>query len=382
MRNITALVLGTLLLVSAGKVRALTPLPSCVTDKDCITNYRCVYSGDSKSGQCKYVAATSTPTVNTAALGESCGMGTKGSIKCGDGLKCELTKYTVTGSNGKLVTKVGINGKCVSNKVTPSPKTNCSMKKCGDSNCDGQVNSLDLMLWMRERAGTGKNSDFNSDGKVDLKDYDLLRAGMSNKCNGGVILPRVTVVPTKIIEGPKNTPVVSRFCNTDNDCMRGQVCYQPPMPTCAAGTACAQAMPKKYCKGIVMTTPEPARTCASQGGFCKSKSEVCGNGPYRYAPSADCLSTENCCVKAYVQVTPTGLPVTGISTPRVCRFTGDADGDGKTTLKDYAIWKYEYSSKKVSKGDFNCDNKVDINDYSIWKKIFLESKNLTVIKNN
>lgn len=332
MRNITALVLGTMLLVSAGKVRALTPLPSCVTDKDCTGNYRCIYSGDSKSGQCKYVAATSTPTVNTAALGEACGMGTKGSIKCGDGLKCELTKYTVMGSNGKLVTKVGTVGKCVSNKVTPSPKTNCSMKKCGDSNCDGQVNSLDLMLWMRERAGTGKNSDFNSDGKVDLKDYDLLRAGMSNKCNGGVILPRVTVVPTKIIEGPKNTPVVSKFCNTDNDCMRGQVCYQPPMPTCAAGTACAQVMPNKYCKTLTNLSPKPST------------------------------------------VIPTSVTD--------CGNNGDADGDKKATLKDYAIWKYEYSSKKVSKGDFNCDNKVDINDYSIWKKIFLESKNLTVIKNN
>lgn len=335
MRNITALVLGTLLLVGAGKVRALSPLPSCVTDKDCTTNYRCIYSGDSKNGQCKYVAATSI-AVKAAILGESCGALPKGMTKCAEGLKCELTKYSVMGSNGKVVTKMGTIGKCVSNTVTPSPspKTNCSMKKCGDSNCDGQINSLDLVLWMKERRGVGKNSDFNSDGKVDLKDYDLLRAGMiNNRCKGEITLPRVTVMPTKIIEGPKTTPIVSRFCNTNNDCVKGQVCYQPPMPTCVEGSVCAQVMPNKYCKGEIV-------------------------------------------------LTPTGLPVTGIPSPMYCKFTGDADGDGKATLKDYAIWKFEYSTGRISKGDFNCDKKVNLADYQIWKNIFLSTRNLKVTTNN
>lgn len=134
--------------------------------------------------------------------------------------------------------------------------------------------------------------------------------------------------PTPHVQTP--TPV--RMCDTDNDCLMGQKCYQPPMPVCKEGMVCSQVMPAKYCVGSAISS----------------------------------------------------VPITSGPRPTVvgCNKNGDADGDGATTLKDYAIWKYEYSNNQVKRADFDCNKRVDMEDYQIWKKAFLLAKSLVVSTNN
>jgi len=50
---------------------------------------------------------------------------------------------------------------------------------------------------------------------------------------------------------------------------------------------------------------------------------------------------------------------------------GDANGDGKVDLVDFAYWKREYISKLIAKADFNKDGKVDLVDFSVWKNEYL-----------
>lgn len=225
--------------------------------------------------------------------------------------------------------------------------TNCAYKKCGDANCDGLIDSKDLIVWMRERNSNDKTGDFNGDGKVDVKDYEILKNGIINKC-GEII--------------------VNKKCNLDSDCGVNQKCYQPPMPECKAGMACIQVMPAKYCVvNVVTSTPtiscnmstNPPKTCPL-GYRCLTRSDMAGSG--------------GVCIKMETTTKPT-------STSK-CNTNGDADRDGKVTLKDYAWWKFEFHRGKVGSGDFDCNNKVDMVDYQIWKEAFLASRKLEVtIKN-
>jgi hypothetical protein len=54
---------------------------------------------------------------------------------------------------------------------------------------------------------------------------------------------------------------------------------------------------------------------------------------------------------------------------------GDANGDGKADLADFAIWKSEYVGGLPSlKADFDKNGKVDLVDFSIWKVSYLSGK--------
>src|SRR3989344_242127 len=70
--------------------------------------------------------------------------------------------------------------------------------------------------------------------------------------------------------------------------------------------------------------------------------------------------------------TPTSAPTINppTSTPTVTVKPGDANGDGKVNIADYAIWLTNYN-KNLSgptNGDFNSNGKVDGIDFIIWLK--------------
>ncbi|MBN1168319.1 hypothetical protein JXA63_00355 [Candidatus Woesebacteria bacterium] len=52
-------------------------------------------------------------------------------------------------------------------------------------------------------------------------------------------------------------------------------------------------------------------------------------------------------------------------------YNGDANGDGRTALYDYAVWAYYFApfirnDGLEPVGDFNCDGYVNLTDYAIW----------------
>lgn len=589
--------MGVFILLSAGKALALTPLPSCYSDNDCAVGYRCIYLDDrldADAGYCAktYVRVTAVPTKMEPTM------------KCNnlwwiDDLNKECSQKQFCGAYAYQGLKTFFTAEECKKSLLP---INCAYKRCGDANCDGLVNTRDLIVWMRERGGSGKTADFNNDGKVDIKDYDMLRQGLTKKCkvptptrvptrmptpiaskivnwttnwanftafdyrvqvsdgtssgrifgvnpskpcnsvtgemvcvnsnppglnsnglhymtlevtwfendiemrmfiylysdgkrwwsneirvyngqaqpntdwvyfygkffdtpvgqsfnqslkfsltaadpkNGNTPVTlsfsnlkfeafknyfnQITKIPTRVptpltapliqvVSEPavglggiltlrpgqkfsvtgilKNLPgvldkdytrafffgpifegacsntewtltcvankagddkiyvevyrdgityrsniigirvmsggvtaVPVKYCNTKEDCSSGEICYQPPMPTCPEGTACAQVMPKKYCKGISVVTTLP-----SQG-------------------------------------------VTKKPTPYACQYNGDADGDGGATIKDFGIWKSEFMSGKINKADFDCNRTVNLADYEVWKNAFLRGKKLMI----
>ena len=337
MRKITILLVGFFLLVNVGKIMALTPLKGCKNDSDCASGYRCVYVSDetADSGYCakSYVEVTVVPTnvvptINCKTMWWFDNSNKTCSQKsfCGSYMYQDLRTFTSEAECKK--------------SLLP---TNCAYKKCGDANCDGVINSGDLLIWMRERGGKGITSDFNGDGKVDTKDYALLKDGIINKC-GEII--------------------VNKKCNLDSDCGVNQKCFQPPMPECKAGMACTQVMPAKYCKGVVVT-PTVKETI-----HCDLTVEISKACPTGYTTLYKKDDSECFCVKS---IQPT---------IKQCNKSVDVDGDGKVTIKDYAWWKYEFHKGKVGSGDFDCNGKVDMVDYQIWKEAFLASRKLVVTNKN
>ncbi len=53
---------------------------------------------------------------------------------------------------------------------------------------------------------------------------------------------------------------------------------------------------------------------------------------------------------------------------------GDADGNGKVNVADFAIWKTEYLTKNGTRSDFDKNGKVTIADFAIWKTEYLKTK--------
>lgn len=70
-----------------------------------------------------------------------------------------------------------------------------------------------------------------------------------------------TPAPTRIPSPPTTVTPGSQTCSINSDCPSGQYCYQPPMPTCPEGMACAQVMPAKICRESrpISMTPTPTR---------------------------------------------------------------------------------------------------------------------------
>jgi hypothetical protein len=57
---------------------------------------------------------------------------------------------------------------------------NCPLKSEGDVNCDGIIDQSDLDEWKAEFSGavSTTNSDVNTDGQVDLMDFEIIRSNL------------------------------------------------------------------------------------------------------------------------------------------------------------------------------------------------------------
>lgn len=70
-----------------------------------------------------------------------------------------------------------------------------------------------------------------------------------------------TPAPTRLPSPTASVTPSSQTCSVNSDCPSGQYCYQPPMPACPEGMACAQVMPAKVCRESkpISMTPTPTR---------------------------------------------------------------------------------------------------------------------------
>lgn len=92
-------------------------------------------------------------------------------------------ELTVTPTD--TLTPTGISG-TISPSLSPTPDTACPLHPKGDANCDQLINADDYALWravyisgVNPRVRTN-NPDFNSDGKQDLKDFEIWRRNRGN----------------------------------------------------------------------------------------------------------------------------------------------------------------------------------------------------------
>ncbi len=71
-------------------------------------------------------------------------------------------------------------------------------------------------------------------------------------------------------------------------------------------------------------------------------------------------------------VEPTPLTtITPTEGPSCSQSKGDANNDGKATLRDYEIFRQEYSGEVTTlQSDFNCDGKVTLTDFEIFRDSF------------
>lgn len=73
-------------------------------------------------------------------------------------------------------------------------------------------------------------------------------------------------------------------------------------------------------------------------------------------------------------IEPTPLTtITPTEAPSCSQSKGDANNDGKATLRDFELFRAEYSAEATTfKSDFNCDGKVSLIDYEIFREAFTE----------
>ncbi len=250
----------------------------------------------------------SLPKPKYAKEGEACGGGRPDSKQCEPGLRCDYSKNFIQDESevvsGMMVGAMGI---CVKDvpTVKPTKIDDCRLKVCGDANCDGIVNSIDLINWKQESSGSADsgNADFNNDGDVNKADYDMLQLGLQKKCG----------VPTLPIKYAKE----------------GEFCGAGPsgVVQCEEGLKC-----------------DESRNRTNQDSSEDISGERVGAG--------------GVCVK----ITPIAKP-TKIDDCRL-KVCGDANCDGKIDTRDRLVWIRERFSSSRS-ADFNQDNRIDMKDYSI-----------------
>jgi hypothetical protein len=67
--------------------------------------------------------------------------------------------------------------------ITPTVQPNCSLKSKGDADCNGAINEIDYVIWKCEIGNNGicntpatnKAADFNTDGKINVFDFEIWR---------------------------------------------------------------------------------------------------------------------------------------------------------------------------------------------------------------
>ena len=119
-----------------------------------------------------------------------------------------------------------------------------------------------------------------------------------------------TTTPTLCKEGVSGFSV-NENCGTGMYRYSTFKCYDGYSQTQGSGSSCKtsadwRSNAEQICEGrsncrltpTRYTTPtvNQLKTCAMQGGVCKSKAGVCGDGAYRYVSSSDCTQEQNCCV--------------------------------------------------------------------------------------
>ncbi|MFZ2152852.1 MAG: dockerin type I repeat-containing protein [Microgenomates group bacterium] len=130
------------------------------------------------------------------------------------------------------------------------------------------------------------------------------------------------------------------------------------------GKSCVAVNNRCVVRDVLEVTP--TTTCFNDG-------YVCGQG--------DPLTTscDKCCNGAHQNSQRMMVCGSGVV------INGDANGDGKVDLVDFAIWKrdywkfigipitsFEYNGPWVA--DFNHDRRIDLSDFAIWKKYYLMGK--------
>lgn len=89
-------------------------------------------------------------------------------------------------------------------------------------------------------------------------------------------LTHIATTDFTIQESPEN-------CQLDTDCPNGQICYQPPMPSCPPGVGCAQVMPAKICQDPT-SSPSPSPSPVS----CPEDARICADGTTVVRIAPDC----------------------------------------------------------------------------------------------
>jgi len=140
---------------------------------------------------------------------------------------------------------------------------------------------------------------------------------------------------------------------------RGGVCVKDTLKCEWCGTGCrATSAVAGVCP---MIAPPGDKVCVPENGACviKPRTPTC-------IPRPDCMDGIKDANGNVVYCDP--RPGT-VYCPN--NRMGDANGDGKVDLVDFAYWKREYISKLIAKADFNKDGKVDLVDFSVWKNNYL-----------
>jgi len=156
------------------------------------------------------------------------------------------------------------------------------------------------------------------------------------------------------------------------------VSAQSTSPTCIAST------------GVCTTTSSTNWEFDKAQGICYQPFAQCGGT--QFTSQADC---ESACLTVTPIPSVTVIPTTPVVTatpsatispspsitqepspsaiPECKPSNGDANGDGKATLKDFEIFRQEYSGEvKTLTADFNCDGTITLIDFEKFRASFIK----------
>ena len=177
----------------------------------------------------------------------------------------------------------------------------------------------------------------------------------------------------------------SDICKDSTECASGYLCL---LNTLGVGHCTKVEVTVKQ-TAIPTTVPTVAPTAKPSGcinnSTCKYGASDCV--ALGYTKGTGTCAGGTCCGGGTLPTAAKSVTVTqelttgGTSTIEGCVVGSDGDGDGEITLKDFAVWKYDYMSGVLDRGDYNCDGKLSVTDFAVWKREFLAARNLTVTEN-